>query len=437
MSGPRTITLASVRKLKANRRNARTHSRKQVEQIAQSIRRFGWTYPLLVDEDGVVLAGGGRLEAAKKLDLKEIPVIAITDLSDAEKRALVLADNKIAANAGWDRKLLAAELGELAVLLPECNLNLDLDITGFEPAEIDILLGDRIDPEAEVPEESVKTENTAVARPGDLWRLGSHLLLCANATHASAYEKLMGNERAQMVFVDPPCTLRVSPIQGREFVNVSGEKTPGQVLDFSSKWMSLAAQYSIDGSIHYVCIDWRHLIEVSTAGSEVYDELKNVVVWNKTNAGPGSLYRSQHELIFVFKRGCVPHVNNVELGRHGRNRSNVWTYPGVNAFRAGQLDDLSEDPTVKPIALVTDAMRDCSRRGDIILDPFMGFGTTVMAAERVGRKAFGIEIDPLYVDATIRRWQNFTKKDAILAGSQITFDEASIRVVREHAHGDR
>jgi hypothetical protein len=200
--------------------------------------------------------------------------------------------------------------------------------------------------------------------------------------------------------------------------------TPDQFVDFSLKWMSSAAQYSVNGAIHFVCIDWRHLGEIYTAGAEAYDELKNLVVWNKTNAGQGSLYRSQHELICIFKRGHAPHVNNVELGKHGRNRSNVWSYAGVNSFRAGRLDDLAAHPTVKPIALIADAMRDCSRRGDIVLDPFIGFGTTIMA-ERVGRRAFGIEIDQLYVDATIRRWQQLTRKDATLAGSQMTFDEVA------------
>jgi len=191
------------------------------------------------------------------------------------------------------------------------------------------------------------------------------------------------------------------------------------------KTFSLAAQYSREGSIHYVCMDWRHLSEAMTAGNEVYTEFKNLVVWAKTNAGQGSFYRSQHELILVFKNGEGPHQNNIELGRHGRNRSNVWTYAGVNTFRTGHLDDLSIHPTVKPVSLVADAMRDCSSRGDIILDPFIGSGTTILAAERVGRRAYGVEIDPLYVDAAIRRWQDFTKRDAILKATGQTFDEVA------------
>jgi DNA modification methylase len=434
MSFPREIKLASVRNLRPSKRNARTHSKKQIEQIVQSIRRFGWTCPIIVDEDGVILAGFARYLAAKKSGLKQVPVIVISGLSDAEKRALAIADNKIAANAGWDRNVLAAELCELAVLLPECNLS--LDITGFEAAEIDSILGDLVDPEVEAADIPPVLEKVSVTRPGDIWQLSPHRLLCADATQPAAFERLMGSERAQMVFADPPYNLQIASIVGRgrlrhrEFSHASGEMTPDQFVDFSRKWMSSAAQYSVNGSIHFVCMDWRHLGEIYTAGAEAYDELKNLVVWNKTNAGQGSLYRSQHELICVYKRGHAPHVNNVELGKHGRNRSNVWSYAGINTFRAGRLEDLSAHPTVKPIALIADAMRDCSRRGDIVLDPFIGFGTTIMVAERVGRRAFGIEIDRLYVDATIRRWQQFTRKDATLAGSQLTFDDAAKSRVR-------
>jgi DNA modification methylase len=426
---PDPTIMEAVRKLRPNKTNARSHSKKQIKQIANSIIEFGWTYPILADEDRHIICGHARWEAAKELGLKNVPVLVMRGLSDAQKRALAIADNKIASNAGWDRNVLAAELGELAVLLPECNLS--LEITGFEAAEIDSILGDLVDPEVQASDIPPALEKVSISQPEDIWNLGGHRLLCADATQPAAFEKLMGGDRAEMVFADPPYNLRLASIVGRgkirhrEFAHASGEMTADQFIDFSRKWMSSAAQYSVNGSIHFVCIDWRHLGEIYTAGAEAYDELKNLVVWHKTNAGQGSLYRSQHELICVFKRGHAAHVNNVQLGKHGRNRSNVWSYPGINTFRAGRLDDLAAHPTVKPIALVADAMRDCSRRGDIVLDPFAGFGTTIMAAERVGRRAFGIEVDQLYVDATIRRWQQLTKKDASLAGSQMTFDEVA------------
>jgi DNA modification methylase len=410
LADPVQIILEPVRDLKPSTRNARTHSKKQVNQIANSMVAFGWTYPILTDEQGNIIAGVGRYLAAQQLGLKKVPVIVISGLSDAEKRALSLADNKIAANSGWNRAVVAAELGELATLLPECNLN--LEITGFEAAEVDALVADFGVAERDPADEIPTIERIAVSRNDDVWVLGDHRLVCgdaANDVHASA---LMGRERAAMVFADPPYNVQVASVVGRgkikhrEFTSASGEMSRDEFTRFLVSTLSLAAHYSREGSIHYVCMDWRHLSEALAAGNEVYTEQKNLVVWAKTNAGQGSFYRSQYELILVFKNGEGPHQNNIELGRHGRSRSNVWTYAGVNSFRAGRLDELSIHPTVKPVALVADAMRDCSRRGDIILDPFVGSGTTILAAERVGRRGYGLEIDPLYVDAAIRRWQD-------------------------------
>jgi DNA modification methylase len=429
LADPVQINLIPLRDLKPSTRNARTHSKKQINQIANSMVAFGWTCPILIDEHGNIIAGVGRYLAARQLGQKRVPVIVICGLSDAEQRALALADNKIAANSGWDRAVVAAELGELATLLPECNL--DLEITGFEAAEVDALVADfggsERDPDDEIP----TFEAIAVSRNDDVWALGDHRLVCgdaANDIHAGA---LMGRERAAMVFADPPYNVQVASVVGRgkikhrEFASASGEMSRDEFTRFLESAFSLAAHYSREGSIHYVCIDWRHLTEILAAGEEIYSELKNLVVWVKTNAGQGSFYRSQHELILVFKSGDGPYQNNIELGRHGRSRSNVWTYGGVNSFRAGRLDELSIHPTVKPVALVADAMRDCSRRGDIVLDPFMGSGTTILAAERVGRRGYGLEIDPLYVDAAIRRWQDFTKRDAILKPTGQTFNEVA------------
>lgn len=424
------VRLASLRTLKPSQRNARTHSKRQIKQIADSILAVGWTYPILVDENDDIVAGNGRYRAALHIGLTEVPVMTITGLSETQKRALALADNKIAANAGWDRPILAAELGELATLLPE--INLDISITGFDAAEIDALSVDFSDPEREPAEEiPAPQSDRAVSQIGDLWTLGEHRLICGNACEEAAVKQLMGQRLAAMLFCDPPYNVRIGGVVGRgkvkhrEFSSASGEMSPSQFIDFLVRWMTQAARFSEDGSIHYVCIDWRHLGEMLAAGNEVYSELKNVVVWAKTNAGQGSFYRSQHELIFVFKNGDAPHQNNIELGKHGRNRSNVWTYAGVNTFRANRMDELSLHPTVKPVALVSDAIRDCSRRGEIVLDAFMGSGTTILAAERVGRRAYGLEIDPLYVDVAIRRWQSFTKRDAILKATGQTFDEVA------------
>jgi len=433
MPAPRVVTMASVRKLKPNKRNARTHSKKQIRQIANSILRFGWTYPVLIDENGNVIAGHGRLSAAGLLGLRDVPVIVMTGLTEAEKRALALADNKIAANAGWDRAGLATELYQLAPLLAEAGL--EIGLTGFETPEVDGLMGDIVDPEQDPTDDVPEIVQEPVSLRGDLWELAEHRLYCGDAKADADFRKLMGREHAAAVFTDPPFNVRIKSVQGRgkirhrEFFEGSGELSAEAFTRFLADTLSLAAKYSVAGSLHYVFMDWRHLGELLAAGRAVYSELKNLVVWVKTNAGQGSLYRSQHELIFVFKNGEEPHINNIELGRYGRNRSNVWaTYPGVNTFRTARLDDLSVHPTVKPVALVADAIRDCTHRGDIVVDPFMGSGSAILAAERVGRRGYGLEIDPRYVDVAVQRWQNFTKRDAVLARTGQTFSElAAVR----------
>lgn len=412
-----------------NPRNARFHRKSQIKQIADSIRAFDWTMPILTDENYIILAGHGRYLAAKTLGLRDIPVIVKAELIESQKRALALADNKIALNAGWDISRLASELGELADLLPECNL--DLRITGFDAPEIDNLMGALIDSERDPADEVPEQADISISRRGDLWTLGRHRLYCGDSTNPIDVQTLMKRRRADMIFTDPPYNVRIRSIQGRgkikhrEFAFASGEMSPEQFTSFLVKWTKLAVEFSNDGSVHFCCMDWRHMSEVLAAGKEVYSELKNLIVWVKSNAGQGSFYRSQHELIFVFKNGDAPHQNNIELDKHGRSRSNVWQYAGVNSFRKDRLTELTVHPTVKPVALVTDAMRDCSRRGDIVYDPFMGSGTSILAAEKVGRRAYGIEIDPLYVDVAIRRWQEFTKRDAILKSTGQTFDEVA------------
>jgi DNA modification methylase len=408
-------------------KNVRTHSRKQLDRLVESIREFGFTSPILLDEDNVILAGHARWQAAREAGLKVVPVIVIRGLSEAKKRAYVLADNKIAELAGYDRPALAAELEELSALLAEEDL--DLSLTGFDPADAES------DPAVDLPEIATHP----VSRKGDLWAFGNrHRLLCDDA-RAADYARLMRGEQAAMAFTDPPYNVSIPKTLGRgrtkhrNFAMAAGEMSPAVFTTFLSDALSAAAARSVDGALHYVCMDWRHMGEMQAAGDAVYGKLINLVVWSKTNAGQGSLYRSQHELIFVYKVGDGPHLNNVELGRHGRNRSNVWTYPGANTFRSGRMADLAAHPTVKPVALVADAIRDCSRRGDIVLDPFMGVGTTILAADRIGRRARGIEIDPLYVDAAIRRWQQVIKRDAILEGTRKTFDE----VAKERRRGGR
>jgi hypothetical protein len=370
--------LCPTRTLKPSVRNARTHSKKQIRQIAASISALGWTYPILIDEGANIIAGNGRFLAAVLLGLREVPVMTLAGLTETHKRALAIADNKIAANAGWDRSVLAAELGDLATLLPE--MGLQMSITGFEAAEFDALAVDFSDSE-QFPAEDFSVGERAVSQVGGLWVLGHHRLLCGNACEDAAVKRLMARKLAKMLFADPPYNVRIGATVGRgktkyrEFAAASGEMSSAQFTGFLAGWMKLAARYSDEGSIHFVCIDWRHIAEMHSAGTQIYSDLANIVVWVKTNAGQGSLYRSQHELIFVFKNGDAPHQNHVELGKYGRHRSNVWRYAGVNTFRA--CESGVHHPTVKPIELVADAMRDCSRRGEIILSIGVGLGPPI------------------------------------------------------------
>jgi DNA modification methylase len=419
----------AVDALKLNARNARTHSKKQIRQIADSITAFGFLVPILIDDGGVIIAGHGRYDAAVLLGLQEVPVIRVEGLSEAKRRALALADNKIAQNAGWDRELLATELPELAELL--IVENLDISITGFAPVEIDQIATD-FEEDPSDPADTVDPEWTngaALSRRGDLWELGHHRLLCGDARNADDLARLLGEARASMAFLDPPYNVRVRDIVGRgqikhsEFAMASGELSRLSFVEFLQQSLTAAAAVSRDGAVHFVCMDWRHLGELLEAGGTAYDEMVNLVVWAKTNAGQGSFYRSAHELIGVFRVGQAAHLNNIELGRHGRSRSNVWHYAGINTFRAGRLDELKCHPTVKPVALVADAIKDCTGRGDIVLDTFCGSGTTILAAERVGRRAYALEIEPRFVDVAIKRWQAFSRKDAIHADSGLSFDE--------------
>lgn len=360
--------------------NPRTHSKKQIEQIAQAIRKFGFTNAVLIDQNGGVIAGHGRLAAAKLIGHSEVPTVCLADMSEDEIRAYVIADNKLAENAGWDKRLLGLELQYLSQL----EIDLDVTITGFEVAEIDILIGDIAEDSAS-PDQADQIVAPLVGPPisqiGDIWCAGEHRLICGDSTKAETYQALLGDTRPQMVFSDPPYNV---PIAGHvsgngeiihpEFAMASGEMSKAEFTAFLASVFRNLAAHSINGAIHFQCIDWRHIQEMLSAAEGVYSELKNVCVWTKNNAGMGSFYRSQHELVCVFKSGTAPHINNIELGRFGRNRSNVWNYAGVNAFGEGRAD-LQLHPTVKPVAMVEDAIRDCSRRKGVILDPFLGSGT--------------------------------------------------------------
>jgi DNA modification methylase len=408
-------------------RNARTHSPKQIKQIARSIERFGFNNPLLIDDGDQILAGHGRLLAAKQLNMKTVPCVRLSHLSEADKKAYVIADNRLAEKSGWNNEILAIELQHLV------DIGFDVDLTGFEPAETDLII-EGIGEESDQPENLAPepADGPTVSRLGDVWLLGKHVLVCGDSTDEATYRLLMGDERAEFVFTDPPYNVRIDGhvsglgrIKHREFAMASGEMTENQFTAFLSKVYALLCKFSTDGSIHQICMDWRHMREMVAAGDANYAELKNVCIWNKNNAGMGSFYRSKHEMVFVWKNGTAPHINTFELGQYGRHRTNVWDYDGVNTMRPGRLDELAMHPTVKPVSLVADAIKDCSKRGGLVLDPFCGSGTILIAAEKTGRCARAIELDSAYVDVAIRRWEHFTKKHGRLAPMGETFEEIS------------
>ncbi|WP_252258319.1 site-specific DNA-methyltransferase [Erythrobacter aurantius] len=391
-------------------RNARTHSKRQIEQIAQSIRAFGFTNPILADPDGHLIAGHGRLRAAKEMGLAAVPVIALDGLSEPQKRALRLADNKIALNAGWDTEILKLELAELS--LPE--IDIDLGLTGFSPGEIDVVLAESDDPDDEVI--PAVPENPRV-QTGDIWQLGEHRVACGDGRDVVFLKRLVGEgEEIDCAFLDPPYNVKINGHANakgrhREFAMASGEMSEGEFRTFLTDTLGACAKVSRAGAVHFVCMDWRHMDDVTASVSGIYDDLLNICVWNKSNAGMGSLYRSKHEMVFVYRVGSAAHTNNVELGKHGRNRTNVWDYPSVNSMKGSRREDLALHPTVKPVAMVADAYCDVTRQGELVLDIFLGSGTSLIAAERVGRRFRGLDIDPAYVDLAMQRWSDLTGKE--------------------------
>ena len=423
-----TVELRRPAELRPYARNARKHSKAQIQQIAASIERFGFTNPVLVGDDDEIIAGHGRVEAAKKLGMVTVPTLRLSHLTPDERRAYILADNKLALNAGWDSEILAIELQALV------DLNFDMAVTGFSVAEIDFALDGARDSDPATqpgPEDEVTVvTGEPVTRRGDVWIIGRHRLICGDAREPSDYAALMPGERADLIFTDPPYNVPIDghvtglgKLRHREFAMATGEMSEAAFTSFLIESLATSTGACRNGAIAFVCMDWRHMGELLAAGKAVFSELKNVCVWNKSNGGMGTFYRSKHELVFVFKVGDAPHTNTFGLGESGRYRTNVWDYAGVNSLGASRKEALEMHPTVKPTALVADAIRDCTKRGDIVLDAFGGSGTTLIAAEICGRSARLIEYDPLYCDTIIRRYQAYTGKAAMLARTGSSFED--------------
>jgi len=441
------VNYLSVDALRPDPRNARRHSPRQIKLLARSIEAFGFNVPILVDANHTVLAGHARLAAARKLGQREVPTIQLSHLRPDQAAAFEIADNRLSELATWDEALLAEQLKALTLV----DLTFDIEATGFSVGEIDLRIESLVDQpgiaaQADPADHDLPTvQATPVTQPGDLWQLGPHRLLCGSALVADDFERLMAGQRAAQVFCDPPYNVPIDGFVGgkgriahREFVMASGELSEREFEAFLSSTMRHLCAHSEEGALHYLCMDWRHLEVLLRAGNGCYPQLKNLCVWVKDRAGMGSLYRSQHELIAVFKHGRGRHRNNVELGRNGRHRSNVWSYPSIASSRRGEEGDLlALHPTVKPVRLIADALLDASARGEIVLDPFLGSGSTLIACQRVGRISYGMELDPRYVDVAIRRWQRDTGQCAVHEPSGETFAQREARGrTPEHAQAD-
>ena len=423
------IELTNVSSLKPDGRNARTHSPRQIEQIKRSIERFGFNNPILIGDDLRVMAGHGRLAAAKLLGMTEVPVVRLSHLSADERRAYILADNQLALNAGWDQEILAIEFQELI------DADFDMDVMGFSVSEIDLTLDAT---KAASPDTSDKGDvipplaAIAVSQHGDMWILGRHRLICGDAQHPNVYDRLLDGTKADLILTDPPYNVPINghvcgsgKVKHREFAMACGEMSTIDFAAFLATTLGCASANARDGALAYVFMDFRHMKELMHAGEIIFDGHKQLCVWNKGSGGQGSFYRSQHELVFVYKIGTAPHLNNFGLGETGRYRTNVWSYPGSTSLSKTGASEFAMHPTVKPLRLVIDAIEDCTRRGDIVLDGFGGSGTTLIAADRCGRTARMIEYDPIYCDVIIRRFQAITGKGVVRAGSGVSFDDVA------------
>ena len=404
--------------------NNKKHSIKQIEQVSQSIVEFGFLNAVIRTIKGEIIAGHARVLAAKKLGLEHVPTLLVEHLTDEQVRAYRIADNKLAEKSEWDEINLKHELEFLA------EVNFDLYLTGFETPELDFYLNNEASEELDENDITVpETPKETYVRLGDVFQIGQHRIICGDLRDNQTLSKLMEDKFAKAIFSDPPYNVKINgnvttkTETHDEFAFGSGEMSSSEFTTFLTEAFHKFYEHSIEGSIHFSCMDWRHMGEILKAGNEVYDQLMNVCVWAKTNAGMGSFYRSQHELVFVFKKGNASHQNNIQLGKYGRNRSNLWTYAGMTSFSQEREETHASHPTVKPVQMFADAILDCTNQGDIILDGFLGSGTTIVAAEKVGRIGYGCEISPNYVEVCLERLKAVSDASIIHTETGLSFEE--------------
>ncbi len=437
---PLVVEYAALSSLKEYPGNPRQHSHKQIAQITRFIEHFGFINPILIDEQNEIIAGHARFAAAQAARMEKVPVIRLKHLSPAQKKDYRIADNRLTELGTWSIELLQAEFKAIE----ELHLDVPLTLTGYDMGDIDLILeGEQREADPKTNQIPFIADGDIVSREGDLWQLGAHRLICGNSLQEETLRALMEDKKADMVFADPPYNVKINghvcgagSVKHDEFKFASGEMTSEQFTHFLRTAFERLCAFSKSGSLHYICMDWRHIKEMVTAG-EVYDQFKNLCVWRKNNAGMGSFYRSQHELIFMFKHGTEPHINNVELGIHGRYRTNVWCYPSVNTPGEENTEKRSMHPTVKPVEMIKDAILDASNRGGLVLDSFLGSGSTLIAAEKAGRVCYGVELEPKYVDTAIRRYEGLGGgRTAVHLPSGKTYQELLSEKRREAAHAE-
>lgn len=405
-----SLEMRRLEDLRAPARSLRKNEKLQIDRVCETIRVIGFRSPILIIEDGTIVDGLARWHAAQRLGLPEIPCVIVHDASSSDLRILRLAANKLPQEAEWSIDDLKLEFEELIAI------DAPIEVTGFTPIEVDqILLGDDADSRDKGPLEP-SPELPSIAEPGDIFQLGTHWVGCGDATDKGFVSLLLSNKKIQLALHDPPynqAAIDISTTHRRDFLQGAGEMSPESFTDFVETWLRVPQESMIDGALIAIFCDWRisHLV---TAGALRNDLTQiNTVVWAKTAPALGSFYRSQHELMHIYKHGEGHHINNIRLGKNGRSRSNLWTYAGASSIGSDARKGLKEHPTVKPLALLKDFMIDVTQPNDWIFDAFLGSGSTLIAAEHMGRRCVGAEIDPLYIDVIIRRWEAETGCKAI------------------------
>lgn len=434
------ITNQPIELVKPDDRNPRKHSKQQIRQIADCIGEIGFVVPIVVDGSNKILSGHGRYAAAKLLGATHVPVIRLEHLTPEQARIFSIADNRLVENSDWDDELLA----EILLDLSNANLDISLELTGFSVTEMDLRIDSHLEEKSDKPDPAdqiIEQRGPIISRFGDVWSLGRHRIICGNSLEESTYSMLMNGLKAHMVISDSPFNVKINghvggngKVKHKEFQFASGEMSQEEFTQFLTQAFRLQSKYSVDNSVHYQFCDWRHLEEFMSAGNSAYHQLINLVVWVKNSGAMGSFYRSRHELVLVYVNGKGPRRNNVQLGKYGRNRTNVWEYPGILTMsrQSEEGNLLLMHPTIKCVAMIADAILDCTSRNEIVLDAFLGSGTTVLAAERIGRVCHGIEVDPHYVDVSIMRWQRLTSESAIHTQSGKTFNQLSQEMENHH-----